>query len=244
MNRFKDQVIVVTGGGRGIGFAVAKQIVSEGGKVAIWSVSTAQDAAKELGGDTLGINVDVTSEEGIAAATQATIDKFGKVDVLITSAGTAGPYAPVQNYSLKQWKDLLDVHLDGTFLACRAVLKGMIEQDYGRIVTIASSAGKSGVANVACYSTAKAGIIAFTKSLGLELAKTNVRANVIAPGLIKTEIMDNLSPEQLKGALSTVPQGRIGTVEECAAMITFMASPACSFNSGAVFDLSGGGATY
>ncbi|AVW89973.1 3-oxoacyl-ACP reductase (plasmid) [Celeribacter baekdonensis] len=242
--RFENQVAVITGGARGIGFAVAKRVLSEGGQVAIWDLKGAQEAATQLGVGAQGLSVDVSNEDSVMTAQAGTEAAFGKVDILVTAAGITGPTHPVQGHDYSAWRHVIDIHLGGVFLCARAVIDGMIARNYGRIVTVASVAGKEGNPNSSSYSAAKAGIIGFTKSLGKELALSEVRANCFAPGLIKTALMDQLPPEQVQFSLSRIPQGRFGTVEECAAMICFMISADCSFNSGSVFDMSGGRATY
>ncbi|WP_434291105.1 SDR family NAD(P)-dependent oxidoreductase [Celeribacter sp. SCSIO 80788] len=242
--RFEGQVAAITGGARGIGRAVAERLLSEGAQVAIWDLKGADIAAKELGENALGFAVDVSDEASVEAARQATEAAFGKIDILVTAAGITGPTHPVKGHEFASWRQVIDIHLGGVFLCTRAVLDGMTARNYGRIVTVASVAGKEGNPNSSSYSAAKAGIIGFTKSLGKELALTEVRANCFAPGLIKTPLMEQLPPEQIEFSLSRIPQGRFGTVEECAAMICFIASPECSFNSGSVFDMSGGRATY
>ena len=244
MHRFKGQVAVITGGARGIGHAVAKRLLHEGGSVMIWDLRGADEAAAALGPNAQGISVDVSDEDAVSKARDATIAAFGKIDILVTAAGITGPTHPVQGHDYAAWQRVIEIHLGGVFLCVRAVLDGMIERNFGRIVTVASVAGKEGNTNASSYSAAKAGIIGFTKSLGKELATSEVRANCFAPGLIKTDLMDQLPPEQVALSLSRIPQGRFGTVEECAAMIGFMVSTECSFNSGSVFDLSGGRATY
>jgi 2-dehydro-3-deoxy-L-rhamnonate dehydrogenase (NAD+) len=244
LDRFHGQVAVITGGARGIGRAVAERILSEGGSVALWDLKGSAEAAQDLGERARGFSVDVSDEASVQAAFDATSAAFGRVDVLVTAAGITGPIQPVKGHPYVSWRHVIDVHLGGVFLCTRAVLDGMIARNYGRIVTIASVAGKEGNPNSSSYSAAKAGIIGFTKSLGKELAATEVRANCLAPGLINTPLMEQLPPEQINFSLSRIPQGRFGTVEECAAMVAFMASGECSFNSGAVFDLSGGRATY
>lgn len=243
MGRFKGQVAVVTGGARGIGWAVAQRLSAEGARIVIWDMKGAAEAAEKLS-DAQGFTVDVSSEESVTQAAADTLTAFGRIDVLVTAAGITGPTRPVQGHPYAPWRQVIDIHLGGVFLCTRAVLDGMIANNYGRIVTIASVAGKEGNPNASSYSAAKAGIIGFTKSLGKELAATGVRANCLAPGLINTPLMEQLPPEQVDFSLSRIPQGRFGTVEECAAMVAFMASTECSFNSGAVFDLSGGRATY
>ena len=242
--RFEGRVAVVTGGARGIGRVVVARLIEEGAKVAIWDLRGADEAASTLGAAALGVSVDVSDEASVAAAAERTRAGLGPVDILVTAAGITGPTLPVQGHPYQSWKQVVDIHLGGVFLCCRAVLDDMVARDYGRIVTVASVAGKEGNPNASSYSAAKAGIIGFTKSLGKELAATGVRANVIAPGLINTPLLEQLPPEQVQFSLGKIPQGRFGTVEECASLVAWLASSECSFNSGAVFDLSGGRATY
>ncbi|ATN36590.1 3-oxoacyl-ACP reductase (plasmid) [Rhizobium sp. ACO-34A] len=243
-NRFEGRVAVVTGGARGIGLAVAKRLAGEGARVAIWDLRGATEAAAALGKNSMGVAVDVSDESSVIEAMRQTRAQLGPADIMITAAGITGPTQPVQGHPYAEWKRVVDIHLGGVFLCCRAALDDMVARDYGRIITIASVAGKEGNPNASSYSAAKAGIIGFTKSLGKELAATGVRANVIAPGLINTPLMEQLPPEQVQFSLGKIPQGRFGTVEECASLVGWLASEECSFNSGAVFDLSGGRATY
>ncbi|WP_172330037.1 SDR family NAD(P)-dependent oxidoreductase [Mangrovicoccus sp. HB161399] len=242
--RFEGQVAVITGGARGIGRAVAERLAAEGARVAVWDLKGAAEAAESLGGGAIGAAADVSDEASVEAARAATEAAFGRIDVLVTAAGITGPTLPVQGHPYAPWRQVIDIHLGGVFLCARSVLDGMVARDYGRIVTVASVAGKEGNPNASSYSAAKAGIIGFTKSLGKELAGTGVRANCLAPALIDTPLMAQLPPEQVEFSLSKIPQGRFGTVGECAAMLAFIASPECSFCSGAVFDMSGGRATY
>ena len=242
--RFEDQVVVITGGSKGIGLGVAERMAAEGAQVVIWSRSDAEGAAERLGQGALGIPTDVASEDAVSAAFAATIDAFGKIDVLVTSAGLPATLVPTAELTLAAWQTVMDVNLNGTFLCCRAVLPGMIARDSGRIVTVSSHAGKESQPLIASYSASKAGVIALTKALGRELATTGVRVNCFAPGAIDTPMTQNL-PAEVRNMLSQMaPQKRMGTAEECAAMIGFMASSECSFTSGAVFDLSGGSASY
>jgi 2-dehydro-3-deoxy-L-rhamnonate dehydrogenase (NAD+) len=243
-DRFAGQVVVVTGGSKGIGRGVAERMIAEGAQVVIWSRSDAEGAAAELGNGTMGIAVDVASEASVNAAYAATIAAFGKVDVLVTSAGVPAIMVPTAEVALADWQSVLDVNLNGTFLCCRAVLPGMAERDYGRIVTVSSHAGKESQPKIASYCASKAGVIALTKSLGREYATTGVRVNCFSPGAIDTPMTQNL-PEVVRTMLASMsPQKRMGTAEECAAMIGFMASSECSFSSGAVFDMSAGAASY
>jgi NAD(P)-dependent dehydrogenase (short-subunit alcohol dehydrogenase family) len=242
--RFDGQIVVVTGGSKGIGAGVSRRMVAEGAQVVIWSRSDAEGAAASLGHGAFGFPTDVSSEESVAAALAATIAAFGKIDVLVTSAGVNAPLNQVQDVSLAEWQQVMDINLKGTFLCCRAVLPGMIERNSGRIITVASLAGKEPKPKLSAYAASKAGVIAFTKALGQELASTNIRANSFAPGAIDTPMTQNLPPPVREMLSNMAPQGRMGTIEECAAMIGFMASPECSFCSGAVFDLTGGLASY
>lgn len=242
--RFAGQVVVVTGGAKGIGLGVSQRMMAEGAQVVIWSRSHAEDAAANLGHDALGILTDVSSEESVTAALTATLAAFGKIDILVTSAGINSPLNQVQDVSLAEWQRVIDINLNGTFLCCRAVLPGMIERNSGRIVTVASLAGKEPKPKLSAYAASKAGVIAFTKAMGQELATTNIRANTFSPGAINTPMTQNLPPPVREMLENMAPQKRMGTVEECAAMIAFMASEDCSFCSGAVFDLTGGLASY
>ncbi len=242
--RFDGQVIVVTGGSKGIGAGVSTRMVTEGAQVVIWSRSDAEGAAAALGHGALGIQTDVSSEASVAAALAATLGAFGKIDVLVTSAGVNAPLNMVQDVSFGEWQQVMDINLNGTFLCCRAVLPSMIERNYGRIITVASLAGKEPKPRLSAYAASKAGVIAFTKALGQELAATRIRANSFVPGAIDTPMTQNLPPPVREMLSNMAPQGRMGTIEECAAMIGFMASSECSFSSGAVFDLSGGAASY
>ena len=243
-DRFSGQVAVITGGARGIGFAVAKRLVSEGAQVALWDLKAAQQNAEFLGSNAQGFSVDIASESAVQKAVKTTESAYGKIDILVTAAGITGPVHPVQGHDYSSWRQVIDIHLGGVFLCTRAVLDGMVERNYGRIVTVSSVAGKEGNPKSSAYSAAKAGIIGYTKAMAKELAATEVRANCFAPGLIDTPLMEQLPSEQIEFSLTRIPQGRFGKVEECAALVCFMASRECSFNTGAVFDLSGGRATY
>jgi 2-dehydro-3-deoxy-L-rhamnonate dehydrogenase (NAD+) len=243
-DRFAGQVVVVTGGAKGIGLGVSERMAVEGAQVVIWSRSGAESAAIALGHGAKGILTDVASEESVAAALAATLAAFGTIDVLVTSAGINSALHPVKDVQFSEWQRVMDTNLTGTFLCCRAVLPAMIERNSGRIVTVASLAGKEPKPGLSAYAASKAGVIAFTKALGQELATTNIRANTFSPGAIDTPMTRNLPPPVQEMLSNMAPQKRMGTVEECAAMIAFMASPDCSFCSGAVFDLTGGLASY
>jgi 3-oxoacyl-[acyl-carrier protein] reductase len=203
----------------------------------------AAKAAEALSG-AVGCTVDVTDPESLAAALAETERKLGPADILVASAGITGPNVTVTDYPIEAWRKVIDVDLTGVFLCCRAVVPGMAKRNYGRIVNIASVAGKEGNPNAAAYSAAKAGVIAFTKSLGKELAATGVRVNCVTPAVIKTGMFAQMTEQHIQYMLSKIPLGRFGTVEEVAALVAWLASEDCSFSTGAVFDLSGGRATY
>ncbi len=239
----KSRVAVITGGARGIGLACAERFARSGARLALWDLDGAPTAARGLA-EAIGCTVDVTDEQSIAATLAETERRLGPVEILVTSAGITGPNATVAQYPVDAWRQVIDVDLNGVFLCCRAVVPGMQQRNYGRIVNIASIAGKEGNPNAAAYSAAKAGVIALTKSLGKELAASNVRVNCVTPAAVKTEIFAQMTEQHIQYMLSKIPLGRFGTVEEIAAMIAWLASEECSFTTGGVFDLSGGRATY
>jgi 2-dehydro-3-deoxy-L-rhamnonate dehydrogenase (NAD+) len=239
----KGRVAVITGGARGIGYAIAARFIQSGAKVALWDLAGAEASASKLQG-AIGVAADVTQEKSVAAAVAETERRLGPVDILVASAGITGPTATVVDYSVADWQKVIDVDLTGVFLANRAVVPGMTRRNYGRIVNIASIAGKEGNPKAAAYAAAKAGVIGFTKALGKELATTGVRVNCVAPAVIKTELLSQVSEEFIQFMVSKIPMGRFGTVEEVAALVAWLASEDCSFSTGAVYDLSGGRATY
>jgi 2-dehydro-3-deoxy-L-rhamnonate dehydrogenase (NAD+) len=238
----KGRVAVVTGGARGIGLATAERMARSGATLALWDIDGAAPAAARLGA--FACTVDVTDWGSVGAALAATEAKLGRVDILVTSAGITGANATVADYAIEEWRRVIEVDLTGTFLCCRAVVPGMVKRDYGRIVTLASIAGKEGNPNAGAYSAAKAGVIALTKSLGKELAETRVRVNCLAPAAVETGLFAQMSQVHVDYMLSKIPLHRFGTVEEMAAIIAWLASEECAFSTGAVFDASGGRATY
>jgi 3-oxoacyl-[acyl-carrier protein] reductase len=242
---FKDRTAIVTGGARGIGLACAARIVAGGGRAALWDrdMDRASQSAAALG-NAAAIEVDVTSEASIAQALAATEDQLAAPDILIASAGITGPNTTVVSYPVDAWRQVIDINLTGVFLCNRAVAGDMAKRGYGRIVNIASVAGKEGNPNASAYSASKAGVIGLTKSLGKELAATGVLVNCVAPAVVKTELFSQMTEEHIQYMLSKIPMNRFGEVEEVAEMVAWLASDLCTFATGATFDLSGGRATY
>jgi len=242
------KVAVVTGGAQGIGFAVAKRCLQSGAAVALWDKDEdlVRKAAAELAalGRTLALPVDQTDFDAVVVAERATREALGPIDVLVNNAGIAGPNAPVADYPVDAWRQIIDIDLNGVFYCCKVVAPGMTARGYGRIVNVASIAGKEGNPNAAAYSAAKAGVIALTKSLGKELAGKDVAVNCVTPAAAKTRIFDQMKQEHIDYMLSRIPRGRFLQVDEAANMIVWLASAENSFTTGAVFDLSGGRATY
>ncbi len=243
----KGRCAVITGGAAGIGLATAQRMAASGARVALWDrdQAAAEAALKSLSGTGhLAVALDVSSESGVAAATQRTDGSFGAIDILVCSAGITGPNRTVADYGFDDWRQVFDVNLHGVFLCNRAVLPAMTRRDYGRIVNIASIAGKEGNPNASAYSASKAAVIGLTKSLGKELARTGIRVNCVTPAAVKTAIFDQMTQAHIDFMLSKIPLGRFGLVEEIAAMVAWLSSEDCSFSTGAVFDLSGGRAVY
>jgi 2-dehydro-3-deoxy-L-rhamnonate dehydrogenase (NAD+) len=244
----KGRNAVVTGGAQGIGRAVTERFLRSGAAVAIWDRDTALAGrvAGELGalGKVIAVNADVTSWTSIEAAAKETATKLGGIDILVNNAGIAGPNAPVDAYPLEDWQQVIDIDLTGVFHCCRAVVPLMKAKSFGRIVNVASIAGKEGNPNASAYSAAKAGVIALTKSLGKELAGMDIAVNCITPAAAKTAIFDQMTQTHIDYMLSKIPRARFVAVDEIAAMVAWLVSPENSFTTGAVFDLSGGRATY
>ena len=244
--RFEGRVAVVTGGASGIGFGAAARMLREGAKVAVWDRDAAALAALsgKIGGTVHTEALDITDPEAVARAAQATFDALGRIDILVASAGITGPNPPLWEYPIDAWKQVIDVNVNGLFYSNRAIVPFMLKNDYGRIVNIASVAGKEGNPNMSAYSTSKAAVIGLTKSLGKELAKTGIRVNCITPATVDTPILKQVNQAAIDYMLSKIPMGRFGTVEENAALICFLASEEMSFSTAATFDISGGRTTF
>jgi 3-oxoacyl-[acyl-carrier protein] reductase len=243
---FRNRAAVITGGAAGIGLAVARRLAAGGAAIALWDRDAAALAAasKALSGRVVTHAFDVADADAVARAADATAESLGRIDVLVCSAGITGPNTPTWDYPVDAWRQVMDVNVNGLFYCNRAVVPVMRKNDYGRIVNIASVAGKEGNPNASAYSTSKAAVIGLTKSLGKELAKTGIRVNCVTPAAVRTAIFDQMSQQHIDFMLSKIPLGRFGTVDEIAAMVCWLASADCSFSTGAVFDLSGGRATY
>ncbi|MGA1520219.1 MAG: SDR family NAD(P)-dependent oxidoreductase [Burkholderiaceae bacterium] len=237
---------IITGAAQGIGLAIAQRFVASGAKVALWdmNLSGAQTAAKQLGAAAAAFGVELTNEASIRAGFDATLASFGRVDVLVNNAGITGGNAATWELDTEVWRHVVEVNLVAPFMVCKVVVPHLIAQGGGRIVNIASIAGKEGNPNASHYSASKAGLIALTKSLGKELASHGVLVNAITPAAAKTPIFDSMTPQHIDYMLSKIPMGRFVEVEEIAAMAGWLASPDCSFSTGAVFDISGGRGTY
>jgi 2-dehydro-3-deoxy-L-rhamnonate dehydrogenase (NAD+) len=243
---FKNRTAVVTGGAAGIGFAIARRLAASGAKVALWDRDEAAlEAAKgAVPGVAFTAAIDVADADAVAHAIEVTLTALGRIDVLVCSAGITGPNVTTWEYTPEAWRHVIDVNLNGLFYCNRSVVPAMLKNDYGRIVNIASVAGKEGNPNAPAYSASKAGVIGLTKSLGKELAKTGIRVNCVTPAAVRTAIFDQMTQQHIDFMLSKIPLGRFGSVDEIAALVCWLASEECSFSTGAVFDLSGGRATY
>ena len=245
---FEGQTAIVTGGAQGIGKAICQRLQAGGAAIAIWDLDQplADATAQELsgGGAVQAFGVDVTDLASVEAALAATLERFGKVDILVNNAGISGPNATTWEYAPDDWHKVMALNLTGPFYCCRAVAPHLIENGYGRIVSVSSIAGKEGNPGAPAYSASKAGLIGLTKSLGKELAGHDIAVNCVTPAAAKTAIFDQMSEEHIAYMLSKIPRGRFALVEEIADTVAFAASRRCSFTTGSVFDVSGGRATY
>ena len=240
------QVAIVTGGARGIGFAIAKRLIDSGAKVSLWDVRTdlLEVAVKELGAAASYVNVDITDLPGLEAAVRKVEADVGPISILVNSAGITGGNASVEEFDPEQWRQVIEVNLNGTFYVNKVVIPGMKARNYGRIVNISSVAGKEGNPNLSAYSAAKAGVIGLVKSMGKELAKYDIAVNAITPATANTEMLKTLTKEFIDYMLVRIPRGRFLEVEEAAAMVAWLVSKENSFTTASVFDLSGGRTTY
>lgn len=243
---FNDRCAVITGGATGLGYAIAQRLLASGGSVCLWDRDAAalERACGELGVKACSVVVDVTDHAGVVASVRQTLTLVPAVDALVNSAGVTGPNVKLADYPVDEWHKVMQVNLNGLFYCCREWVTHMRERNYGRIVNIASVAGKDGNPNASAYSASKAAVMALTKSLGKELADSGVRVNCVTPAAVKTAIFDQMKPEFVQFMLSKIPMGRFGTPEEVASMVGWLCTEDCSFSTGAVFDLSGGRSTY
>ena len=244
---FSEQVAIVTGGAQGFGLAITKRIIQSGGKVIVWDIDNEaiEKAQKEINSDNFNFQkVDVTNFDIIQSSINDLEKKFGKIDIFVNNAGITGMNAKVWDYRIDEWKKVMELNLNSTFYCCKAIVPHMIKNNYGRIVNIASIAGKEGNPNASAYSTSKAGVIGFTKSLGKELADKNIAVNCITPAAAKTRIFDQMTEEHINYMLSKIPRNRFAKIDELASLVCWLASEENSFSTAAVFDLSGGRATY
>ena len=244
----KGKRAIVTGAARGIGFAIAERLLQSGATVTLWDIEfpNLEKAQADLksAGNVFGVEVDVTQENSIKRGVELTYEHMGDVEILINNAGITGGNATVWDMGITEWQKVLDIDLTGVFLCCRALAPRMMSKGYGRIVNIASIAGKEGNPNAAHYSAAKAGVISLTKSLGKEMVETGVLCNCVTPAVIETPMLDQMTDQHKDYMVSKIPLNRMGKPEEVAALVAWLASEDCSFSTGAVFDISGGRATY
>jgi 3-oxoacyl-[acyl-carrier protein] reductase len=241
-----QKTALVTGAARGIGLAIASRLAAGGARVALLDLDlpAAEAAARKVGGETLAIAADVTRTADVDGAVRRVVERWGRLDVLVNNAGITGRSFPIWELTDEDWRRVIDVDLTSVFLCCRAAVKVMLEQGSGRIVNIASIAGKEGNPTLVPYSAAKAGVIGLTKALAKEVATRGIQVNAVAPAVIGTELLKQMEKSTVDLLVSKIPMGRVGTPEEVAALVAWLASDECSFSTGAVFDLSGGRATY
>jgi len=243
--RFEGQVAVVTGGAQGLGLAISRRLASEGASVVVWDINLEHFDETSTGFRPAGqANVDVTSPTAVASATDDVMSTFGRIDIMVNNAGITGPVAPVEDYRLEDWMRVLTLDLTAVFLCCRACIPPMKAQGYGRIVNVASIGGKEPVPGICAYGAAKAGVIGFTKSIARELAGTGVLANCVAPAMVETKLLEQMTPSFVEESRNKIPLGRFITAEEVATAVAFAASTECSYATGFTFDVSGGRATY
>lgn len=242
-SRFEGRMAVVTGAATGIGHSIAMRLAAEGAQVSLWDINrmSISDTTK---GIVHSAEVDISDADQVAHAMAATAAALGGIDILVTSAGVTGPNVTTWDYPLDAWRKVIDVNLNGLFYCNRSVVPYMRSHDYGRIVNIASIAGKEGNPNASAYSASKAGVIGLTKSLGKELARTNIRVNCVTPAAVRTAIFEQMTQSHIDFMLSKIPIGRFGEIDEVTSLVCWLASEECSFSTGAVFDVSGGRATY
>lgn len=240
-NRFAGRVAVVTGGVSGIGAGIAARLASEGARVSLWDRDEGALAKADAAHTAV---VDVTDAAAVQHAADETASALGKIDILVACAGITGPNASVWDYPVADWDRVIDVNLNGVFYCNRAVVPHMLRNTYGRIVNIASIAGKEGNPNAAAYSASKAGVIGLTKSLGKELANSNIRVNCVTPAAVRTPLFAQMTQQHIDFMLSKIPLGRFGEIDEIASLVCWLSSEECSFSTGAAFDISGGRATY
>lgn len=244
----KNKRAIVTGGARGIGFGVAQRLQQSGAKVCLWDADAdalaSAKAALDADGEVRTALVDLTDAEQVQVATDAMASEWGGIDILVNNAGITGGNAATWEIALADWQRVMDINLNGVFYCCRAVVPYLLKAEAGRMVNVASIAAKEGNPNAAHYSASKAAVVALTKSLGKELAKTNVRVNAVTPAVIRTGILEQMTAEHIDYMVSRIPVGRLGEVSEVAALVAWLCSADCSFSTGAVFDVSGGRATY
>ena len=240
----KDKVAVVTGGAQGFGLAIVEKFLASDAKVIIWDKDKEMMSSLNLGDNVHTVEVDVTNFDSVTKATEQSLKIHNSIDILVNNAGIAGPSFKTWEYPIDEWQKVIDIDLSGVFYCCKSVVPHMIEKNYGKIVNIASIAGKEGNPNAMPYSAAKAGVIALTKSLGKELADKNIAVNCVTPAAAKTKIFDQMTEEHINYMLSKIPRNKFAKVEELASLVTWLASEENSFSTAAVFDLSGGRATY
>ena len=243
---FNNKVVIITGAGSGIGKETAQRMIDNGAKVALWDYNqnTLEEIQAKLGSNAIAVNVDVSDEQSVKKAADNVREKLGSASILVNCAGVAGINATIENTEPDEWRRVININLTGTFLCCREIISDMVKNKYGRIVNIASVAGKEGNPNAAHYSASKSGVITFTRSLGKELAETGILVNCITPAVIETEMLSQVSDEHKAYMVSKIPMGRMGQPSEVTSLICWLSSSECSYSTAAAFDLSGGRSTY